>query len=54
MIETIKSIKDKMAWLEKEEGNIIEKERDNIMHRLKEFDGDLKRSILLHMAINKR
>ena len=54
MIETIKSIKVSIAWIEKEEQNIVEKERENITRRLKEFDADLKRFILLHIAINKR
>ena len=54
MIETIKSIENRIAWIEERAGNIAGKERENITHRLKEIDADLKRFILLHMAINKQ
>ena len=54
MIKTIKSIKKSIRWIEEEEGNLTKAEKENTLRRLKEFDGDLKRFILMHMAINKQ
>lgn len=54
MIETIKSIKKKIEWIEKQSGNLTSTEKESILNRLKEVDKDLKRYILLSMAINKQ
>jgi hypothetical protein len=54
VIETIISIKKNIERIEKEEGNIKNTEREGILRKLKEIDGDLKRFVLMHMAINKR
>ena len=54
MIETIKSIKNKIEWFEKEERNLTKAEKDAITRKLKEVNSELQRYMLLRMAINKQ
>lgn len=54
MIETIKSIKNKIEWFEKEERNLAKAEKDGVTRKLKEVNSELQRYMLLRMAINKQ
>ena len=54
MIETIKSIKNKIEWFEKEEQSLTKAEKEAITRKLKEVNNALQRYMLLRMAINKQ
>lgn len=53
MIDIITSIKKRIAWIEKEEGNLTEAELLSIEGRLKTVDGELARFIMVHKAVNR-
>ena len=53
MEKILTSIKNRIAWVEKEKDNLTNNEQKFIAGNLKAIDDELARCMLLHMAINK-
>ena len=52
MNKVLKSIKNRIAWVEKEKDSLSNNEQEYITRNLKAIDDELARCMLLHMAIN--
>jgi hypothetical protein len=53
MEKILTSIKNKIAWVEKEQDSLSEREKQTIMLNLKLIDNELARCMLLHIAVNR-
>ena len=53
MLEELRELKDKINWLEKEEGSLTNSMKTEVTRELIHFDDTLKRLMLTCMAINK-
>ena len=53
MEKVLTAIKNRIEWIEQEEGNLTDHEKKLLMHNLKAIDDELARCMLMHMAISK-
>ena len=53
MEKILTSIKNKIAWVEKEQDSLSDTEKRNITANLQLIDSELSRCMLLHIAVNR-
>lgn len=54
MQNIIQAIKNRIEWVEREEGNLTEHEKELLTQNLKRIDDELARCMLLHMAVSRQ